>query len=156
MISFTTIYNIATEIERKGIDFYGKLKDGSNDAIINSIIDDEKDHIRKFNEIFDSMRDRVKEEAAPHFYMEEDMMIDAYASTEVFGRVDTEVIKKKDIFDVAIMMEKDSILFYSQLIDMFSGDIKGKDEIEMLKNLRQEEVGHLRKFVELKNRMGDA
>ncbi len=155
MISFTTIYNISVEIERKGIDFYEKLKDGTNDSIINSIIEDENDHIRRFNEIYDYMRDKVKEEAVPHFYMEEDMMVDAYASTEIFGNVNPEEMKKKDVYDVAIQMEKDSILFYTQMLDIFSGDIKGDKESEILKNLRKEEAGHLKKFVELKNRIGD-
>jgi len=155
MYSFNVIYNTAVAIERKGIDFYEKLKDGTNNAIVDSIIEDEKHHIEKFNEFFENLRKKTKEEDLPHFYMDEDMMVEAFSSTEVFGKLNAGKMKKQELYDVAIMIEKDSILFYSQLKDMLGGDIKADIELELLKSLIKEEGKHLGKFIELKNRMGN-
>jgi|SRR6056297_2380558 len=155
MISAQTIHNIAVEMERKGIDFYQQLKDGSNDTIIDDIIGDEKEHIQIFHDLFNDTTGVRKEESYPHFYMDEDMLIEAYANTEIFGSVDPGRTKGKSSYDVAVMMEKESILFYSQLQDMFGDDPGYKKEIEILDKLKKEEARHLKKFTELRNRMGD-
>ncbi|MFW5771584.1 MAG: hypothetical protein ACOCX9_09140 [Spirochaetota bacterium] len=155
MISAQTIHNIAVEMERKGIDFYQQLKDGSNDAIIDDIIGDEKEHIQIFHDLFNETTGVHKGESYPHFYMDEDMLIEAYANTEIFGSTDPNKVQGKSSFDVAVMMEKESILFYSQLQDMFGDDPGYKKEIEILDKLKKEEARHLKKFTELRNRMGD-
>ncbi len=156
MISAQTIHNIAVEMERKGIDFYQKLKDGSNDAVIDDIISDEKEHIQIFHDLFNETTGVRKEESYPHFYMDEDMLIEAYANTEIFGGSDPEKAAGKNTFDIAVSMEKESILFYSQMQDMFGNDQQYSKEIDILERLKKEEAQHLKKFTELRNRMGDA
>lgn len=155
MIQYRTIFNIASAIERKGIEFYENLKDGTNDAVIDSIINDERAHIETFNEIFESINKKSDKDMFQNFYMDEGMLIEAYASTRVFGEADLEKMKKTDMFNVAVTMEKDSILFYDQLKEMLEGSRDMEEEREMLNRLKKEEAKHLSKFVELRNRVGD-
>ncbi len=96
MISAQTIHNIAVEMGRKCIEFYQKLKDGSNDAVIDDIISDEKEHIQIFHDLFNETTGVRKEESYPHFHMDEDMLIEAYTNTEIFGSTDPRKAKGKN------------------------------------------------------------
>lgn len=155
MLEALTIRNIAEKIEVRGIEFYEKLKDGTNDAIIDDIIKDEKQHIEDFHNLFNSNNEKYDTIAQPASYMDEDMLIEAYASTELFGKAMNNIddYKAEDLYGVAIQMEKDSISFYSQLQELIGSDNKYSDEVELLDRLKREEGKHLGKFIELKNRV---
>jgi rubrerythrin len=147
-LSRETILTISLEIERKGIDFYRKMKERFDDDFLDYLIDQEKDHIRTFNELFAADSGKIKTERFETTTIDDDFIAAAYAGTEVFGAIDPKGIPETQLFDIAMEMEKNSILFYGELVETLGE--KFKDEAALITALREEEKKHLRTLVDKK------
>ena len=142
-----TILNIALGIERKGIEFYERIRERGDADFADFLIEQEKNHIRTFEDIFTSHKEKFGEHLdMPH--LDEDYLVAAYVNTEVFGPSDPNAIDPSRLLDVAIGMEKNSILFYGELYD---GMVKGYEETaRLIRDIQHQERQHLRLLAEKK------
>ena len=112
MISADTIKEIAISIEEKGIEFYKKLREYHDNSSINEIIEEEEKHIDLFNTLFDTGKGIVGDEKFSHSYMNRETFLAVYMDNDVFNKLDTSDLKEEDAINMAILMEKESILFF--------------------------------------------
>ena len=143
------ILEMAEKIERNGARFYRKAAELVKDAAVSKLLQDlaiwEDGHER----IFASMRaDLAHQEREPIVFdpeHESSMYLRAMADGHVFdARVDpadtlTGKESAEDILRMAIGKEKDSIVFYTGLKEMFS-QTAGRERIE---EIIKEEMGHI-------------
>jgi len=149
-ISRGTIHEISVKIERNGIEFYKAMKEKVNDEFIDFMIEEEKKHIKVFTDIFGS-GDREGAEPLLADYMDESMLASAYADTTVFSLVDPKTVTAEGLYSMAIMMEKSSILFYTELVEGMPE--RYQEEIGLLKSIRAEEKKHLMMLLEAKSKL---
>lgn len=147
-LSKATILHISLEIERRGIDFYTAMKKRIADGFLDYLIEQEKSHIRIFTELFSKDSGTVTADRFETPYLDDDFLVAAYADTEVFGAADPESVSALQMFDIAIEMEKNSILFYGELVESLGEEFA--TEAALLGKLRDEEKKHLRTLVEKK------
>lgn len=147
-LSRETILTLSLEIERKGIEFYTAMKKRTPDAFLDYLIEQEHEHIEVFKNLFDRDRGAVRQERFENPHMDDDFLIAAYAETEVFARVDPATAELAELYDIAIAMEKNSIVFYGDLIETLGE--RFKEEAALVEGIRQEERKHLRDLVEKK------
>ena len=147
-LSRAVIHDISVRIERKGIEFYKAMKERVDDDFIDFMIEQEQQHIRVFSDIFGADRGEADEEPFLRDYMDDSYLAAAYADTEVFALVDPKTVEADKLYDVAISMEKNSLLFYTELIDGLQERYQA--EIDLIKRIRDEEKEHLRMLVRKK------
>jgi rubrerythrin len=149
-ISRAVIYDIAVRIERNGIEFYKAMKERVDDDFIDFMIEEEKQHIRVFTDIFQA--DAAKaDESMLGDYMDESMLAAAYADTSVFALVDPKTADTNALYALAISMEKNALLFYSELIAGMPESYQ--EDIKLLKGIRDEEKKHLLMLIEAKSKL---
>ena len=149
-VSSKTILNIAMTKERKSIDLYTKLEEKFKDPMIKELVEQEKKHIEIAKQIFDKNSESFASEGFENPYMDDTFLAEAFASEGVYDKIDIQNLKKDELLDVALAKEKDSIVFYTQLIEILGDDYSG--EIGMIKQLRDQEKNHIMKIVELKKK----
>mgnify|MGYP006291742833 CR=1 FL=1 len=148
IISAEAILGIAVAIENNGIEFYEKAGKTVDDAsFLDFLIEEEKRHIEVFQDLF-AQGGKLGQIQLDHPHLDEEALIAAYAETEVFGRESADDLGPEALIDVGIRMEKNSILFYSELIDLV--DAKHQDEAKLLRQIREEERKHLKLFLDKK------
>lgn len=140
---------VAMNLEKDGIDFYSRaasiVKDVKTNNIFLRLIEDERQHYKRFKELHDSLKDsspRVSE-----VDIEVSDYLRALVSTGIF---DIESIKKnsfkgissRDAILVGIQAEKESILFYTEAIKNSENRLGKKAFLDILK----EEKEHLIKL----------
>ena len=103
-----------------------------------------KNHIRTFEAIFDKDKGRIREERFEVPHLDDDYLVAAFAGTEVFGKADPSSLDPRDTYAVAVEMEKNSVLFYRELVDALAG--KFAAEAKLLKEIEREEREHLRRL----------
>lgn len=153
MIDVTTLRNIAVNIEAKGIEFYEKMNVHYKLDIITDIIQQEKEHIETFHALFEKIEGTEAIPTLPHFYEDKDMLTAAFANLEVFAKIDLKQVKTIHPVEIAIQIEKESILFYHQLEDMLDNKDRNSKEVQLVQQIRQEEIQHLVQFVKLKQKI---
>ena len=141
-ISRTTILGIALAIEQHGIDFYTRVKARLADPLLDFLIGAEKMHIRTLNGIFGKDTGSIQQERFEVPHLDDDYLIAAFAGTEVFAKADPETVSKADLYATAVEMEKDSILFYRELVDALAERFPA--EADLVRAVEREEREHLR------------
>ncbi len=140
---------VAMNLEKGGLDFYSKaasiVKDVKTKNIFLSLIEDERQHYKRFKELHDSLKDsslRVSE-----VDIEVSDYLRALVSTGIFDvnlitKNSFKGISSKDAILVGIQAEKESILFYTEAIKNSENRLGKKAFLEILK----EEKEHLIKL----------
>lgn len=154
-VNFTgdEVIDMAVRIEENGFRFYNDAAKATTSKPLKdlflSLASDEKDHAKTFA----SLRKTLPEKTSGGFdpYGEEaSLYLSALADTEVFSSPDkgkklaTVIAEPKDAVNYAIGKEKDSILFYYELLKM----VREKD-VPLLEKLIDQEKEHLMKLVKL-------
>ncbi|QGG49293.1 ferritin-like domain-containing protein [Heliorestis convoluta] len=146
------IVEFAVAIERNGEAFYksllGKVKSGQAHHVLQYLAAAEQQHIKDFQ----SLRDRLGDYQAPQQY---DGEYEAYLTflieSNVFGKAPeveklvAQIQTDQDAIDLAIRFEKESILFFNELLRLVSESDK-----EPVKELIRQEQEHILKLVELR------
>ncbi|MBI5453145.1 MAG: ferritin family protein [Deltaproteobacteria bacterium] len=146
------VLDMAVRIEENGLKFYtdaGKAaRDKGVKALFKTLAEDEGRHIR----VFQDLKKLLGEAAdAEPFDEETESYLRAFADTEVFTspeggkKVGKEAAGEAGVVDIAIGMEKDSILFYYEILKM----IREKDKA-VVDSLIDQEKDHLRKLNAIK------
>lgn len=149
------ILEMAVRIEENGLGFYKQASASADNADIKSLFDyliiEEVKHV----ELFEALKDAIAEgEPADYndpFLAEESNYINALADSGIFMKGEEGERKAKEIksdaeaLDFAIQIEKDSILFYLELINM----VRDCDR-QTVKDILSEERRHITKLTEMK------
>ncbi|PLV55760.1 ferritin family protein [Thermotoga sp. SG1] len=136
------VLTMAIRLEEEGERFYRELSehfDGEIKRTFLELADQERVHA----EIFRNMSDQ-------DLWDEVDSYLSGYAFYEIFPSID-EILKRKDltlkeILEIAISVEKDSIILYYELKD----GLMDSDEQKTVKKIIEQEKEHLRKLLALK------
>ena len=146
------VLDMAVKIEENGLKFYtdaGKTaKDKDVKALFKAIAEDEGRHIRVFQDLKKLLGET---ENAEPFDEETESYLRAFADTEVFAspeggkKLGKEVSSEAEAIDFAIGMEKDSILFYYEILKM----IREKDKA-VVDTLIDQEKDHLKRLTVLR------
>lgn len=146
------VLDMAVRIEENGLKFYtdaGKAtKNKAVQALFKALAEDEGRHIRVFQDLKKLLGDAANAEA---FDEETESYLRAFADTEVFTspeggkKLGKEVSAESEVIDIAIGMEKDSILFYYEILKM----IREKDKA-VVDSLIDQEKEHLKRLTVLR------
>ncbi len=149
VFSADEIFAVAEQIERNGAAYYRKAAENFSDEQVKKLLlglaSMEDGHV----EIFQKMRRELSDEERKATTFDPEGHIDEYLKVMAGGYVfkinvdPSELIKPesslKDVLDVAIDMEKDSIVFYLGVKEMVPERL-GRDKIDAL---IKEEMRHL-------------
>lgn len=151
--SIEEILEIAIKMEENGVAFYKALAEETEDKTAKELFKflegEEKEHILVFKNIYKDMTGKTFEKA---FYEEEaNLYLHALIENRVFKKPEEIVasIDKKDklsVIDLAIQIEKDTILYYYEILENLSDK-----ERELVKKLIDQEKTHVYRLTNLKN-----
>ncbi len=148
------VLDMAIKIEENGLRYYADAaKASKNDRlkeVFKVLANEECDHIRVFSELKRTLTDKDCQEGFDAYADEAALYLSAIADTEVFTNPDKgrdlarQVKDEKDAVRTALDMEKDSLLFYYEVVKM----IREKDK-DVVENLIEQEKSHVKKLTEL-------
>ncbi|MDH3973273.1 MAG: ferritin family protein [Deltaproteobacteria bacterium] len=151
LFSASEVMTIAIQIEKNGLNFYNAMaaKSENKEAkeLFKFLADEEVKHYSTFQKLLNGLK---KLEISAYDQEEYNNYLGALTSSRVFNRDANTAEFVKDLTDldaveIAIEAEKDSILFYYELLEQaFSED---KNEIE--KVIKEEKI-HYAKLIKLK------
>ncbi len=147
-LSAEAILNVSLAIERKAIEFYNQVRHRIDSELLDQLISEEKEHIRIFESIFDAKFGKLAGQRFKNPYMDDNLLAAAYAETEILGDFDPDEVEESQLFDIAVTIEKNAVLFYSDLIETIGDGCP--DEQALLREMREEERRHLKVLVERK------
>ncbi len=151
--SIEEIIEMAVKIEENGVTFYKTLaevsKNKSAKEIFGYLGGEEKDHAATFRSIYKEITQRnfVKafsdEEANAylHLLVESRMFKNQKEAEEIARRMKSE----EEAIELALNIEKDTLLFYYELIDGVE-----REEKEIVKRLIEQEKTHIRRLTTLR------
>ncbi|QTL99516.1 rubrerythrin [Iocasia frigidifontis] len=152
-VNAVEVLEMARDIEKRGRDFYLEQASNTGDknlaALFNKLADDEKDHYERFGELLNKLQSEIKEEAVYVYEPEVSAYLRSLVEFSVFPEGDSVEIKSiETALSFAIRAEKDSILFYQELLIYNSGESAG-----VIKELIKEEKKHLLTLLEYRNKI---
>ncbi|TET23529.1 MAG: hypothetical protein E3J71_01970 [Candidatus Stahlbacteria bacterium] len=151
------IGEMAIQIERNGKAFYEELARKSNEADMRTffkyLADQEDVHLERFKEL----RDRLSKEGyiAPYDWDEARSYLAALVSKEVFAdenmgaRLAKEAPDEATAFDAAIGLEKDSLLFYHEMMRFVN-----KADHPLIEAIAEEERKHITDLTQKRKERG--
>jgi rubrerythrin len=149
------ILEMAVRIEENGLGFYKAASASTESTKIKELFDyliiEEVKHVELFEALKDAITEGVPSDYNDPYLEEESLYLNALADSSIFMKGDEGVKKARSItsddeaIDFAIQMEKDSILFYLELINMVRDDDR-----PTVKEILSEERKHISKLTELK------
>lgn len=143
MVNIKDLLNIAVRIEAEGYSYYKKMERKSTGKIkdlFSWLADQEREHEKIFKNMIDDSEEN-KETA----YDEALGYLDAYATISIIPKMKNDEIPVdfKEAIKAAMEVEKDSIIFYTDLSDYVPGYKENFDKII------EEERKHLKKLIAL-------
>ncbi len=153
--NLSEIFEIAVQIERNGADFYRKaaLRFSDNTEVESLLLElavQEDDHEKTFSEILQRVLKNNDINTGDELTRQ---YLDAIAGQFVFNKSTaegelTDEMSRQDIFDSAILKEKDSIVFYVGLKNALT--LKSdKKSIDLIIEEEQKHLIALQKYAEL-------
>ncbi len=139
------VIEMAKDIEKRGLDFYQnqakKTDDDDLKALLLKLASDEEDHYNTFSSMLDEAK-KLTDTDSDYVYGEEvSAYLKALIEFSVFPaeeEVEDRINSIEDVLELAINAEKDSILFYREMMEY-----NNKKTNEILKKLVDEEKQHL-------------
>jgi len=151
---------MAINIEKRGEQFYRKAAEKFADvsdiaSVFLNLAKEEEDHARTFQRIYDDFADKNHKFDDTYLYEPEvEAYLYATVETTIFPSDEDnddvlgEIQSPEDVLRLGIQMEKDSILFYTEMI-IYSHLLEAKDAF---RRLLKEEKKHL---VDLKSKLDE-
>lgn len=148
------VIEMAKEIEMRGYELYTyQASETENQELVSlfgKLAQDELDHYKRFEELGESIKESTKNEAEYVYDPEVSAYLEAIVEFSVFPS--EEGVRVNDIVDalqIAIYAEKDSILFYTEILQYNKGETA-----KLLKKLIKEEKDHLLDLLEYDEKIG--
>jgi len=139
------VIEMAKDIEKRGLDFYKKqakkTEDGKLKDLLLKLAEDEQDHYDTFSKMLDKAKDLTDTDSDYVYGEDVSAYLRALIEFTVFPseeEVEDEINSIEDILELAINAEKDSILFYREMMEY-----NNEDTNKILKRLVDEEKQHL-------------
>ncbi len=137
------VFKIAEEIEENGRDFYKKasdeIKDRSYKDLLLGLSNMEFDHYKTFSSMRASLSEKEKQPAVFDPLNETVKYLKALADMSVFYDKKIDMSNIESILKTAIIMEKDSIVFYAGMKDLVPKRL-GREKIQ---DIIEEEKKHI-------------
>lgn len=153
------VLDMAVKIEENGLRYYTDAAAASKSAELKSLFgflaEQEKDHIKVFSGLRKLLTDSGSASAEADYGEEATLYLNALADSEVFtsanegARLAKTVKNDKEAVELAIGMEKDSLLFYYEIQKM----IRPQDAT-VLEHLIAQEKDHVRRLTAQLKTMG--
>ncbi len=148
-LTVADLFNIAIEIEHKGIAFYDVMSRSSEQTAVRQVFhyltEMERRHVQVFQETFRTItqNDLPDQEESQYvrYLVDNSVFTDETVDSDVNSRLDTDV----QAIELGIQMEKDSLLFYYELMGQAE-----KSAHEAIKRIIAEEKSHLKQLSEVK------
>ncbi|MBW1726720.1 MAG: ferritin family protein [Deltaproteobacteria bacterium] len=138
------VFEMAEQLERNGAKFYRTAAENVSDPKSKKLLIELAEMEDEHEKTFASLRaDLTEGEKTTTVFDPEDesvLYLRALADTRVFFKKKIDISSMKEILKVAIVAEKDSIVFYLGLKD-FVPDRLGKNRLD---KIIKEEMGHIR------------
>lgn len=130
MVSINDLLGVALKIEGVGYSFYTKLAERTSDEIKNMferLALQEKQHV----EIFKRMLKKYEGKELGNDWEDTAGYLKSYAEISIFPRLNSEEVPAnfKEALDMAMEVEKDSIIFYSDLARYLPSEKIAMDEV---------------------------
>lgn len=147
------ILHMAVEIEKKGKEFYQSVaqsqKDEKTQKVFNFLIDEEVRH----EKLFRDMLSRVEQNMEKSVFDDTELILyfNSLVDRKIFPDVKEGMSLQQQISDpavalrIALTMEKDSILFYSELLN-----VTHKKDHSVINQIIEEERDHINRILNLK------
>ncbi|MCG8512499.1 MAG: ferritin family protein [Halanaerobiales bacterium] len=136
------VLEMAKDIEKRGYDFYigqAKKVKGNLVELFGKLADDELDHCRRFEELIKMVKKDTRRQAEYVYNPEVSAYLAALVEFSVFPKSQAEQVETvEEALTVAINAEKDSILFYQEMLDNNQGEAA-----RVIRKLIEEEKQHL-------------
>ena len=139
------VMEMAKDIEKRGLDFYKKqakkTEDGKLKDLLLKLAEDEQDHYDTFSKMLDKAKDLTDTDSDYVYGEDVSAYLRALIEFTVFPseeEVEDKIHSIEDILELAINAEKDSILFYREMMEY-----NNEDTNKILKRLVDEEKQHL-------------
>src|SRR6056297_1929870 len=139
------VIEMAKDIEKRGLDFYKKqakkTEDGKLKDLLLKLAEDEQDHYDTFSKMLDKAKELTDTDSDYVYGEDVSAYLRALIEFTVFPseeEVEDEINSIEDILELAINAEKDSILFYREMMEY-----NNEDTNKILKRLVDEEKQHL-------------
>ena len=150
------VIEMAVQIEKRGLSFFEEMVRTATSENVKKVFEflaqEERSHIETFESLRDS-EDRMQLQG-PYNWEEVGQYFGTLIDNMVFPRVEEGKELSKEIYDeftaihTAISIEKDNILFFREI-----SDLVGKEDKKLLAELVDQEKGHIRKLMVLKNEL---
>ena len=136
------------DLEKNGCDFYTLLAEKSDklecQLLFKSLAEQEKVHEEIYTELLKSVNTEVEIDSDYHDYLQvivnEQFSLDSSAVEECHNI--------SEALDLAIKLEKDSLLFLSEF-----GNLVGSDNLHFVNKMKKEERTHLKLLADMKRNL---
>lgn len=157
IFSAREIAEAAVEKEKKRKGFYAKVSELSTDKdmkdLFKFLMEEEDRHVEAFVQI----RDNLQEDQQVHteeYNADMEAYMDSVVDDRLYSDIDsTEFVQKainaKKVFSLAIGFEKDAILYFREFLPFLT-----KPDQKVVKELIEQEKGHIRKLADLSKQIG--
>ena len=139
------VIEMAKDIEKRGLDFYKKQAKKTEDSELKNLLlklaEDEQDHYDTFSKMLDKAKELTDTDSDYVYGEDVSAYLRALIEFTVFPseeEVEDKIHSIEDILELAINAEKDSILFYREMMEY-----NNEDTNKILKRLVDEEKQHL-------------
>lgn len=156
--SGSEVVKMAVRIEENGMRFYTDASKATKvprlKELFRALAEEETRHISVFSDIADSVPEDAVAEGFDPYITEASLYLKAMADQEVFTHADEgkklaeQIFDERAALDLAIDMEKDSLLFYYEMAKM----IREKDAF-VIEELISQEKEHLKKLTKYKEEL---
>lgn len=147
---------IAIQIEENGKEFYEGMVPEVDESPIKDLFKDlatqEVNHKNTFKEMLGEAELERGEDISSLLYGElEDSYLEALADSKIFNpaneniRAAKQVDSRDEMIAIAISLEKDTILYYYELLEM----AKSSDDQELIKQVIEEEKTHVKRLASI-------
>ncbi len=151
LLDVKEILGFAVYIEERGYEFYieamKKFPEPGATELFQYLADEEFKHEKLFKKLMGQDGDVKKGEADAEYqaYMKEFVKVHQLGDREAIQAKLARMTTLEEVLDLALGFEKDSIIFFSELKEMYA-----KGYTAPLEKVIHEEMGHLRKIFQMK------
>jgi rubrerythrin len=152
------VIEMAITTERSGQAFYqtaSKLaRENKLRKLFQYLAEEEKKHLKTFQDLYDTLKE--KPEITPYNWEEAKLYLEALVDSRFFAGPDKAINLAKEAKDeleviyAAIEFEKDTLLFFYQILEMIK-----PQKHELVKKIIEEEKRHIQRLSIVKSKLGE-